>query len=166
MKKMFLVVTILVCMFGLAGIGFTFQNEPEGFRGLKWGDPPTEDIKYLKTIGRQRVYTRKNDKKRLGSAKLELIVYEFYENRLYLVNLLFRGKENYDLLKTICKGRFGEETKKILYDYYWKGPEATVILMWDSFKKVGALGFTSTVIFAEKCKAEKEKEAEKAEGDF
>jgi len=25
--------------FGLAGRGVAFQNEPEGFRGLKWGDP-------------------------------------------------------------------------------------------------------------------------------
>jgi len=37
-----LAVGMLVGMlaFGLAGRGVAFQNESEGFRGLKWGDPP------------------------------------------------------------------------------------------------------------------------------
>ena len=36
-----LAVGVLVEMlaFGLAGVGVAFQNEPEGFRGLKWGNP-------------------------------------------------------------------------------------------------------------------------------
>lgn len=38
MKKvapMVVAVMLLVC----AGMAFAFENEPEGFRGLKWGDP-------------------------------------------------------------------------------------------------------------------------------
>jgi len=42
----FLIATILV--FSLVDVGLTFQNEPEGFRGLKWGDPPTEDMEFLR----------------------------------------------------------------------------------------------------------------------
>ncbi len=42
MKKVIMVAMVLVLM--ITGASFAFQNEPEGFRGLKWGDAPTEDM--------------------------------------------------------------------------------------------------------------------------
>jgi len=33
------VVAILVVVLLSWGMAFAFENEPEGFRGLKWGDP-------------------------------------------------------------------------------------------------------------------------------
>lgn len=38
----FLTVTVLI--FSFADIALAFQNEPDDFRGLKWEDPPTEDM--------------------------------------------------------------------------------------------------------------------------
>ena len=35
-----------------------FQNEPDGFRGLKWGDPPEKD---MKLIGEEYVYDVSNE---------------------------------------------------------------------------------------------------------
>ncbi len=36
------ILLVIVLVFLITGIGFAFQNEPDGFRGLKWGDAPTE----------------------------------------------------------------------------------------------------------------------------
>jgi len=40
MSKISFVTATLIFTLGLVSIGFAFQNEPEGFRGVKWGDPP------------------------------------------------------------------------------------------------------------------------------
>lgn len=45
MKKVNLsLLVVLLFMFALASTTLAFQNEPEEFRGLKWGDPPGEDM--------------------------------------------------------------------------------------------------------------------------
>ena len=161
---MFLVVTILVCMFGLAGIGFTFQNEPEGFRGLKWGDPPTEDMRYLQSIQEDKIYSRANDKMQLGNAKLTTIDYTFYQDRFSVVYLSFEGKENYDLVKTLCRGRFGEATREEgLYKFTWSGEEALVFLSWDPVKKEGFLSLRSWDIWLECYEVRKKREVIKQE---
>ncbi len=46
MRKTTLVL-LVVLILALSVAAFAFQNEPEGFRGLKWGDPPGEDMKFL-----------------------------------------------------------------------------------------------------------------------
>lgn len=61
------IVTILV--FSSVESGFTFQNEPEGFRGLKWGDPPTESMEYLGTFQGDRIYTLSDDKMSTGECR-------------------------------------------------------------------------------------------------
>jgi len=41
------ILSVVVLIFLITGITFAFQNEPDGFRGLKWGDAPTEDMTFL-----------------------------------------------------------------------------------------------------------------------
>ena len=35
---------VLIIVLVLSVGAFAFQNEPDGFRGLKWGDPPTKEM--------------------------------------------------------------------------------------------------------------------------
>jgi len=104
---------VLVVMLGivllLASITQAFQNEPDGFRGLKWGDPPGEDMKY---IGEDEVryytkyYKRKDDKLQMGAAKLESIQYIFYKNQF--VSILIETKEgHYYFLVKLLELKFG-----------------------------------------------------------
>ena len=73
----FLIATILV--FLLVDIGLTFENEPEGFRGLRWGDPPTEDMVLLPpSTQAQMEYVRTDEKLQLGRARFQEIIYSFY----------------------------------------------------------------------------------------
>ena len=76
----------IVLIFLITGVAFAFQNELDGFRGLKWGDPPTEDMTFLgetreyvinnypKTtnshITKTNCYYKRNEKNNIGSAEL------------------------------------------------------------------------------------------------
>ena len=99
---------ILVCLltatilaFSLVDIGFAFQNEPEGFRGLKWGDPPTEEM-VIDTVENMLMwYTRDNDKVHIGPAELKRIRYVFYKGKLMRIGIEpnhFEGKDLEDVL--------------------------------------------------------------------
>ena len=45
MKKVIVAAMVLVLI--ITGASFAFQNEPDGFRDLKWEDPLSEDMKLL-----------------------------------------------------------------------------------------------------------------------
>ena len=95
---------LLLCSLVLLTIpGLAFQNEPEGFRVLKWGDPPTEDMFFVKTVDDIKGYFRKDDKMNIGDAKRRIVVYQFYDDpeRFTSGVMLFDKEENYDILKDI-----------------------------------------------------------------
>jgi len=101
--------TTVILAFSLRNSGFAFQNEPDGFRGLKWGDPLGEDM-VIDTIDGDRIwYTRNNDKLHIGPAELESITYVFYKGRLMGVNITLWSSDGNDL-KDILMLKFGDPT--------------------------------------------------------
>ncbi len=142
MKKGLLLVLVLVLALSLGG--FAFQNEPEGFRDLKWGDPPSEAMKYLNDLGGSKNYTLPEDKMSIGSAEFWMITYQFYEGRFFLVSLYFDGEDNYDLLETICKERYGEEIDSGFYQLSWWGQNTSISLYHDIVEEGGFLILYST----------------------
>lgn len=169
---------VLVVMLGivllLTNITQAFQNEPEGFRGLKWGDPPTEDMQHFEAVSGSKGYTLPDDKMSLGNAKFYRIVYCFYgePGRFFGVMLSFKGEDNYDLLEMICEERFGTDESVSFHSpegwqrLSWLGRRSQVLLRYDLVEKEGYLYICSTVISQEMEAAERRKEAEKAAGDF
>jgi len=167
MKKLIMIGAVFILI--LSTTSFAFQNEPDGFRGLKWGDPPTEDMVFVKTIDDIKGYFRKDEKMNIGDATLRMIVYQFYDDpeRFNGVLMLFNKEENYDILEDILQVRFGEETESdMLYKLSWEGQETYVELDYDMFEESGTLIFASVPITLEMMEAKKQKQAEKAEGDF
>jgi len=166
MKKVLVVVGILVLALSLGA--FAFQNEPEEFRGLLWGDPPTEEMKFLVDSDDMKAYTLPDDKMYLGDVTLYRIAYMFFEGRFTSVGLYYNGEDNYKLLETICKERYGvQEVDEVsFYQMRWDGQKSFVILAYDFVKEGGYLAIGSTPITMEKMAAQKKKEAEKAAGDW
>ena len=106
MRKV-LVAAVLVLALSVGA--FAFQNEPEGFRGLLWGDPPGKDMKTV-GFGRDfdiRTYERRDDKMQIGASRLKSIHYLFYEDRFMAVEIKpdFMG---YDALKDVVIVKCGE----------------------------------------------------------
>jgi len=126
-------------------IGLAFQNEPEGFRGLKWGDAPTEDMEFLGEQAQRRTYFRFNDELKMEQVPLQAIIYLFYgePEKLYMVQLYFNGRDNYENLKTICRAGFGKETGGWTDDTHWISPKTKVFLIFWHGKGRGELHLAS-----------------------
>lgn len=167
MKKVLSLVLILVLV--LSAGAFAFQNEPDGFRGLKWGDTVKKGMILLgETKGEVKGYMVPDDELYLGDANFYSILYGFYDQpkRFMIVYLFFNGKENYGLLTIICHDKFGEETERGFYEYSWQSQKAMVKLTYDWIEEKGSLYLASFPIFFEHMQARKKKEAEKAAEDW
>ena len=58
---------------------FSFQNEPDGFRGIKWGTK-IETLKNMTKQGKEQtfaLYERDNDKLQTGNVELKVLYYIF-----------------------------------------------------------------------------------------
>ena len=174
MKKISLsLLVVLLFIFALASIAQAFQNEPDGFRGLKWGDPPTEDMVYLGDISyAQNIYHRKGDKLGIGSATLNEIRYKFnfYSYQFHEVFANFTSETDYKILKIIFEGRYGKPTYiregKDSYFLQWIGDKAEIRLYYDSKEYYGWFFISSKKIREENPEGNKQKEVEKAKEDF
>lgn len=164
MKKGLVLVAVLVLALSIGG--FALENGPEGFRGLNWGDPRTEDMEFVDEIKGAKVYVRPADKLSLGKAKLDMILYYFWKSEFMRVSLHFIGKENYDLLETICLAKFGEETSQELFSIYWFNLQAGVSLNYDLIEEKGALSLDNWPLFKEYMETGKKKEVEEVEADW
>ncbi len=84
---------VLVLILALPLGAFAFQNEPDGFRGLKWGDPPTEDMEYFDTIEGNQSYVLFEEKNSFGDVELEQIFYVFYgDPGRFFQDVIIQGK--------------------------------------------------------------------------
>ena len=169
MRRKALVIALVLSVVVFTTMAFAFQNEPEGFRGLKWGDPPGEDmvIITLSRYGRTE-YKRVEEKLYMGEAKLEQVVYCFYLDEFMTVFLHFRGEDNFSLLKTICREKFGEPTDEKYNQLIWMtlGGGTTVMISYRLVKGTGAVVLANMEIL-QKCQAARKKEeAESAEEDW
>jgi len=148
------VVAVLAVLLVSPGIIFAFQDEPEGFRGLKWGDPPGEDMIYVSTHDDIIWHKRKNDELQIGKAKLHTLRYGFYKNQFMKVAITTKEKEDslkqdYDFLKEIVELKFGygkQRKDELGYFYEWPG-EVTTIILHKNLPGIGVLIIRSTKIY-------------------
>ena len=135
---------LCISAFLMCSNGHSFQNEPDGFRGIKWGD----DIKSVKKRFIQkevqggfladdkdiRVYITTNDNKMLGSANLKDIHYYFWKDKFICVEIVTNGLSNFASLKAFCFEKYGsnieesDRMNKNFNAYTWKGDVAGISL--------------------------------------
>jgi hypothetical protein len=170
----------IVLIFLIAGIGFAFQNEPDGFRGLKWGDAPTEDMGFYYQISYEEdylkdmngnIYYKLHDKPYIGSVEFFSIKYTFNlrSNQFYKVEAICKDFDDrsYNILKIIFKDKFGEPTKEEKYFLFWGGDKAYIHILFDSKRGNLYLTIKSVKIHPEDIpEINKQKEVEKAKDDF
>ena len=156
----------MVLVLALASVGMAFQNEPDGFRGLKWGDPPGEDMEFSRTAEEITFYTRSGEKLQIGDVSLDSVSYSFIEGRFILAGVKFSGKENYKSLATILETRYGEPTEKGVFDKLsWYGGKVMIYLFYDRIEK-GNLALTDAAGMLEYIERKRKAAAEKAADDF
>jgi len=158
---MLLIIFVATPVFGLP----SFQNSPDGFRGIKWGDPPSTLGNYESLSGNDeymKIYTRPDDKMRLGEVRLYNIYYIFYLDRFMGIHIT-TVSEYFSELKDILITQFGEPKQKNpnIEEYTWVDSKAVMVLEKEIFSKFCNFRITSCVEMdlMEKDKKERSKNA-------
>lgn len=166
------VVVGLLVVLVLAGTALAFKNQPEGFRGLKWGDPPGEDMELLQQANEWlSLYTRRDEQLKLDEVNLFMVIYSFYtpadgEERFMNVSLYFEGEWDYKVMATICEERFGDADRGALGIKYWRDYKAIVELNYGQLMKKGILTLASHKIWTEYLDQKAKKKSKEAEGGW
>jgi len=120
---------------------FAFQNEPDGFRGIKWGTNISElNDMLVADSGKDTVYyIRKNDTLKIGDADIDQISYGFYENRLFVVLVEDDGYLNFTKLKAILIDLYGkpEQPNRLMEKYFWTGGKVDIFFDYNEMSKNG-----------------------------
>jgi len=149
---------------------FAFQNEPDGFRGIKWGTEISEVSDQFALNSDERsmaTYTRRDDKLAIGDAELIRLTYQFYKGRLHSVSMNTQEYANRRALQIALRTQFGQgsQPNRYMERYYWSGVTTIIALNCNTSAETCHLLFWSTE--ASKQKSADEKEAgQKAKRDF
>ncbi len=142
---------------------FKAESEPDGFRGIEWGQKPKnkyglveiEDLDgYLKT------YERKGEKMTLGGADIVSIKYEFFKDKFCSVRVKSNGESNWNALRSAMWQRFGKNEVSYFHDkqlnqtpdcYEWVGKKTEITLRYaPAVSDYIGLDITSTKIDAQR----------------
>ena len=128
----------------IPSIALTFQNEPDNFRGIKWGTNINElsDMQHIGEMDEIGVfYTRKRDKMKIGDADLDYVHYAFYEDRFHTVFIKISSKSDFDKIKATLNSLYGKakQANPFIEKYLWEGNEVRIIL------KSGIFGDTNLI---------------------
>ena len=141
-KKIWLIgLTILII--GLSSsLGFAkgFQNEPDGFYGIKWGtDIKTiPGMKYLITYENLSIYSRDKDKLFFGNAKVGAIEYIFYKDKFSAVRIHTDGAKEFKTFRDAIFKEYGEgqhPERAGMEKWIWFGKMTDMVLEYNLSNK-------------------------------
>jgi len=141
--------------------GFAFQNEPDGFRGIKWGTDIRKlpDMVLLEREGDVKIYYRKFDKLKIEDVYVDEIVYRFCKNRFCAVHILFDGFSNFTKLKSVLVRQHGqgENPNRHLEKYFWLGANVNIDIEYNEVERKGGIRYFVKSSYEEQKKGDKEK---------
>src|SRR5512145_1481220 len=105
---------VILCALLFLGATFSFAQDKEDFRGIKWG-APFEDVKDQMTLsktspkwGEDFRYTRNVDDLNFAGIPVVNIEYGFWRDRFNLVLMTYKGESNFNKLKEALFRAYGE----------------------------------------------------------
>jgi hypothetical protein len=109
----------------------TLLNEPDGFRGIKWGTKITRlsGMELVRSEGAEKYYVRPEEKLKVGEAVVEDIIYGFYKDEFFKVTIYLKGLMNYLDLKQTFYSVYGEPEQLPGKDIYtWRGKQVLITI--------------------------------------
>jgi hypothetical protein len=156
--------SISVLAFTATVSAFAFQNEPDGFRGIKWGSDFSQHKNQMTLVegGKFNLYRREGDKMSIGGAKLESIQYGYEQNRFVVVIIDTEGAANKSALIDAFRSQFGPASKSSHdpEEQQWWGSKTLIHIECQPFLDACRAAMTSM----EMLKAERERRRKAAEG--
>lgn len=133
---------------------FAFQNEPDGFRGIKWGTNISElrEMSLSEDRGDSKFYLRKVDKLKIGDADIDRISYGFYKGRFNNLFIIYKGSLNFTKLKDILFAQYGKGSKpnRFMEQYYWVGETVSIAFEHSEITKEGKIVYIYDPVSNEK----------------
>jgi hypothetical protein len=166
-KQLCLIVvfTITVALFFFPLSSFSFQNEPDAFRGIKW-ESSVKGLRGMKLVENDhkdtKFYIRKVDKLIIGKAGLKSIAYGFYKDRFYFVYIRFNSDTNFSSIKEALFEQYGPgiQSDKSKEEYIWAGKDVNISLQYNEVSQRGKVYYFFKPISEEEERDKKEKPAE------
>jgi hypothetical protein len=156
-------IVLLAILFSSMPEVFAFQNEPDGFRGIKWGTNIKElpDMVLKGDVGNAKGYVKENDKLKIGDADLDSISYLFYQGRLFSVHIECKLPGNAASIKEFLFLQYGEGFRlsdpKSGEVYIWNGSHVIVMYIYHQDNERAMLTYIYKPI-ADEAKRAKQKE--------
>jgi hypothetical protein len=122
-----------------------FPNEPDGFRGIKWGTKIARlsGMELVRNGGAEKYYIRPEDKLKVGEAVVERITYGFCRDEFFKVTIHFKGLMNYLDLKQTLFGVYGEGEQFPGKDIYtWRGRQVFITIEFKGMLNEGEAIYT------------------------
>jgi len=162
MKKGF-GLTLIFLVFLLPISALAFQNEPDGFRGIKWGANIISRSDMSSFVA--DMYRRESDWLTIGEASLKQILYVGYKGRLKGVAISYEGFSNSRKLKETFFQLYGKGYKpnRFIEEYYWFGNDVQIGLTYSEITREGHIGYYYLPLLKEE--KEEMKEAAKKGAD-
>ena len=145
-----------------------FPNEPDGFRGIKWGTKITHlsGMALVRNEGMEKYYIKPDEKLKVGEAVVERITYGFYRDEFFRVTIHFKGLMNYLDLKQTLFGVYGEGEQFPGRDIYtWRGKQVFITIEFKGMLNEGEALYTYKPIM-EKMSKESGGKSTKGAGDL
>jgi len=120
---------------------------PVGFRGLPWGASAAghPDLEYLYGAGAVAYYRRTGDNLEIGEVRLKDILYGFYRDSFFHVQMRAREPGDIAALKTAYAAKYGpplENVTSLDENYLWNWPQAQIALDRDILEDSLSIGYT------------------------
>jgi len=120
------VIRFLLCVtfvLVLSKSAFAFQNEPDGFRGIKWGEK-IDKLKGMTFVEKgvdTDLYERNTDGRHIGDAIVKKTRYVFKDGVFVMVHIEYEGESNFKKLIKYFSKEHGSPTVKDVFQYPEKG---------------------------------------------
>ena len=135
------------------GLLCAFQNEPDKFRGIKWGanikEMSDDFIFAVKGDPWTRYYRRKNDKLSIGQVYLKELIYGFYKNRFCSVIFCFEDDDDskkFSIIKQTIITLYGNPVMECEYECSWIGMGDKLYIRTKKTSDLGSAKFEYTPI--------------------
>jgi hypothetical protein len=146
-------------------MSYAFNNEPEDFRGIRWGTNLKEiDNMILIMKGANKTasdeYMREDEKLKIDEAGIINIIYKFYNNIFYSVIIYFDSIRNGNVLKDTLSHIYWYTLPPVTQHpdftvYNWHGKVIDIEFLWDKYYGMGKIDYTYIPVEEKRKKDEK-----------
>lgn len=95
------------------------ESRIRGFGSLKWGQPPTENMRKVGRHAGRIIYTRPDEREKVAHLVLRQALYEFADRKLSSVHLIFETSDPRKVAQAL-EGAWGPPDKQKLGEFIWQ----------------------------------------------